>query len=60
MLILSALVGYLIIYTIPRYRFPIEPFFILLAAVTVDGLVARLSAWRRGHLPTAERFPAVA
>jgi hypothetical protein len=58
MLILSALAGYLIIYVIPRYRFPIEPFFILLAAVTVDWLVTRLSGRRGGHLPTAEGFPA--
>jgi 4-amino-4-deoxy-L-arabinose transferase-like glycosyltransferase len=58
MLILSALAGYLIIYVIPRYRFPIEPFFILLAAVTVDWLVTRLSGRRGGQLPTAEGFPA--
>jgi 4-amino-4-deoxy-L-arabinose transferase-like glycosyltransferase len=42
-LILSALTGYLVLYVIPRYRFPIEPFFILLAAVTIDWLAARRS-----------------
>jgi 4-amino-4-deoxy-L-arabinose transferase-like glycosyltransferase len=40
-LILSALTGYLVLYVIPRYRFPIEPFFILLAAVSVDWLATR-------------------
>jgi hypothetical protein len=58
MLILSALAGYFIVYVIPRYRFPIEPFFILLAAATMDWLVTCLSARKGGHLPTAEGFPA--
>jgi 4-amino-4-deoxy-L-arabinose transferase-like glycosyltransferase len=58
-LILSALAGYLILYVIPRYRFPIEPFFILLAAVTVDWLAIRLSAVRTTKVRMAEGVAAV-
>src|SRR5262249_27064642 len=43
MLILSAVAAYLVIYVVSRYRFPIEPFFIVLAAVTVDWLAIHLS-----------------
>jgi hypothetical protein len=46
MLILSAVTAYLIIYVVPRYRFPIEPFFIVLATVTVDWLAVHLPAPR--------------
>jgi 4-amino-4-deoxy-L-arabinose transferase-like glycosyltransferase len=46
MLILSSIGAYLIVYVVPRYRFPIEPFFIVLATATVDWLVIRVSAQR--------------
>jgi 4-amino-4-deoxy-L-arabinose transferase-like glycosyltransferase len=46
MIIVSALAAYLIIYVVPRYRFPIEPFFIILATVSVDWLAIHLSAKR--------------
>ena len=56
MLIFSALVAYLIIYVIPRYRFPIEPFFIVLATVTVDWL-ALFARRRRRAVSTPFLFP---
>ena len=45
-IIMSAIAAYLIVYVVPRYRFPIEPFFIVLATVTVDWLAIRLSTPR--------------
>jgi hypothetical protein len=59
-LILSALAGYLIIYAIPRYRFPIEPFFILSAAVTVAWLATQLSSMRVVQIRENEPVSAVA
>ena len=59
-LILSAMAGYLIVYVFPRYRFPIEPFFILLAAVSVDWLAAQLAAMRMVQVSRADSVPAVA
>jgi 4-amino-4-deoxy-L-arabinose transferase-like glycosyltransferase len=59
-LILSALAGYLIVYAIPRYRFPIEPFFILPAAATADWLVTHLSPMRVIQVRRNESVPAVA
>jgi hypothetical protein len=50
MLLLSQFVSYLVIYVVPRYRFPIEPFFIVSASVSVDWLVAqghRVGLWNQ-------------
>ena len=47
-IIMSAIAAYLIVYVVPRDRFPIEPFFIVLASMTVDWLAIR-GGWR--HLP---------
>jgi 4-amino-4-deoxy-L-arabinose transferase-like glycosyltransferase len=58
-LILSALAGYVMIYAIPRYRFPIEPFFILLAAATVDWLVSHYSRSRMIPFPRTVSVPSV-
>jgi hypothetical protein len=41
MIIAASMAAYLIIYVVPRYRFPIEPFFIVLAAMTVDWLATQ-------------------
>jgi 4-amino-4-deoxy-L-arabinose transferase-like glycosyltransferase len=59
-LILSALAGYIVIYAFPRYRFPIEPFFTLLAAATVDWLVTRLSPSRMMRVPRTESVSSIA
>jgi 4-amino-4-deoxy-L-arabinose transferase-like glycosyltransferase len=59
MLILSAMAGYLIVYVFPRYRFSIEPFFILLAAATVDWLVPRLSRSRKIPFPRTASVPSI-
>jgi hypothetical protein len=47
LIIISSMAAYLIIYVVPRYRFPIEPFFIVLAAMTIDWLTIQ-AALRRG------------
>jgi 4-amino-4-deoxy-L-arabinose transferase-like glycosyltransferase len=57
-LILSALAGYLLVYSIPRYRYVIEPFFILMAAVTVECLMIRLTPGRMAAVPRLEAVQA--
>lgn len=59
-LIVSALGAYLVVYVVPRYRFPIEPFFILLAVATGEWLAIRLSTRRASELPPAGDVEAVA
>ena len=59
-LVLSALAAYLIVYVVPRYRFPIEPFFVLMAAATVDWPVSRLRRRRPVESPATGAVPVVA
>ena len=58
-IIVSALAGYVIVYVFPRYRFPIEPFFILLAAVSVDWLAVQIAAMRVLKASRVDTVPAV-
>lgn len=48
-IICIALAAYLVIYVVPRYRFPIEPFFIVLAAVRLDWLASPPAEFRGGR-----------
>jgi 4-amino-4-deoxy-L-arabinose transferase-like glycosyltransferase len=48
MLILSAFISYLVIYVVPRYRFPIEPLFILMASVILGSLLGTERIARQG------------
>jgi 4-amino-4-deoxy-L-arabinose transferase-like glycosyltransferase len=59
MIIYISVGSYLIIYVVPRYRFPIEPFFLVLAGMTVDWLALRRRGTRSapGQVHSPQRFP---
>jgi hypothetical protein len=53
LIIISSIVAYLVIYVVPRYRFPIEPFFIVLASMTIDWATSRMVMCREPAGPVA-------